>query len=78
MKEQDAVKYRDVYFHKNYFINFYASYSNLHKNKNISQYNNIMKYRNTSNFFWSLLILAVSSSALKSQDKFLGGTTTPK
>jgi len=48
------------------------------KNQDIQQYNKVMKYRNTSNFLWSLLILVLSSSGFKSQDKFPDGTTIPK
>lgn len=37
-----------------------------------------MKFQNTSKFIWSLLILVICSTGLKSQDKFPDGTAIPK
>ncbi|SIN80601.1 Polygalacturonase [Chryseobacterium scophthalmum] len=63
---------------ENYFTDFCVFLTAIHKDQIIQQYKYIMKFPNTSKFIGSLLILALCSTGLKSQDKFPDGTVIPK
>ncbi len=63
---------------ENYFTDFCVFLTTIHKDQIIQQYKYIMKFPNTSKLIGSLLILALCSTGLKSQDKFPDGTAIPK
>lgn len=63
---------------ENYFTDFCVFLTTIHKDQIIQQYKYIMKFPNTSKLIGSLLILALCSTGLKSQDKFPDGTVIPK